>query len=159
VVCASVNRAVNTGLAVVGGAQITQIWMASPVIVIEPMAMQNGGPVRMVSRLTATDRYCPSLWPDIADPGQGPVASRDERVAVAGGDVRIDWAERVTAAAGAGPVSVLCPWLPRRSLSGFIRTGRARSPMSEQEVPRVGWRDPVSGLCACGGRRPASVPA
>jgi hypothetical protein len=31
----------------VGGAQITQIWMASPVIVIEPMAMQNGGTARL----------------------------------------------------------------------------------------------------------------
>jgi hypothetical protein len=62
------------------------------------------------------------------------------KVAVAVGDVRIDWAKRVAAAAEAGPASVrsvrdylVC------SLSGFIRTGRGeRSPMSEQGGPARG---------------------
>jgi hypothetical protein len=63
-------------------------------------------PVRMGSRLTATDRDCPFFVARYGVPVLGARWRLAMKVAVAGGDVRIGWAKRVAAAAEAGPASV-----------------------------------------------------
>ena len=96
-------------------------------------AARTAVPVRMGSRLTATDRDRPFFMARYGVPVLGARGRLVVTVAVAGGGVRIGWVKRAAAAAEAGPASVrsvqdylVC------SLSGCpSRWPGERSPMSE----------------------------